>query len=217
MNKMFLPLYGLVLSFIVALPASLQAQGMQHHAQHQMDGNMKHGAQSAPLPHPSCTDCALSAPAGNQHPRQGGQDAFAAIQEIVLLLEGDNNTDWSRVDLEALRQHLIDMNEVALRAKANPRRLPNGLEVVVTGEGRTLAAIHAMLLPHSEMLNGYHSWAASAVKINTGVRLTVTSSDPREVAHIQGLGFIGLMVSGAHHQAHHLALAKGENVHRATH
>jgi hypothetical protein len=28
-----------------------------------------------------------------------------------------------------------------------------------------------------------------------------------------GLGFIGFMASGSHHQAHHLAMAKGEFVH----
>jgi hypothetical protein len=28
--------------------------------------------------------------------------------------------------------------------------------------------------------------------------------------HIRGLGFIGLLVSGSHHQPHHLAIAKGE-------
>ena len=31
-----------------------------------------------------------------------------------------------------------------------------------------------------------------------------------EIQHIRGLGFIGLLVSGSHHQPHHLAIAKGE-------
>jgi hypothetical protein len=44
-------------------------------------------------------------------PTMPGQDSFGAIQEIVRILEADPNTDWSKVDLEALRQHLIDMNE----------------------------------------------------------------------------------------------------------
>jgi hypothetical protein len=38
----------------------------------------------------------------------------------------------------------------------------------------------------------------------------VTSADPKERAHIRGLGFIGLLASGPHHQPHHLAMAKGE-------
>lgn len=49
-------------------------------------------------------------------PMLPGQEAFGAIQEIVNILEADPSTDWSKVDLEALRQHLIDMNEVTLHA-----------------------------------------------------------------------------------------------------
>src|SRR5271167_2194275 len=49
-------------------------------------------------------------------PTMPGQDAFGAIQEIVQILQSDPKTDWSKVDLEALRQHLIDMNKVTLKA-----------------------------------------------------------------------------------------------------
>src|SRR5438046_3161300 len=42
-------------------------------------------------------------------PREPGQSAFAAIQEIVALLEADPGTDWTKVDIEALRRHLVDM------------------------------------------------------------------------------------------------------------
>ena len=51
-------------------------------------------------------------------PTLPGQDAFGALQEIVSILEADPHTDWSKVNLEALREHLIDMNEVTLRADA---------------------------------------------------------------------------------------------------
>jgi hypothetical protein len=34
--------------------------------------------------------------------------------------------------------------------------------------------------------------------------------DGTEIQHIRGLGFIGLLASGSHHQHHHLAIAKGE-------
>jgi hypothetical protein len=52
----------------------------------------------------------------NGQPNMPGQDAFGAIQEIVAILEADSNTDWSKVDITALREHLIDMNEVTLKA-----------------------------------------------------------------------------------------------------
>jgi hypothetical protein len=56
-------------------------------------------------------------------------------------------------------------------------------------------------------------WSAKTEPLPDGVVLTVTSSDPQQVQHIRGLGFIGIIASGSHHQAHHLAMAKGEFVH----
>jgi hypothetical protein len=54
-----------------------------------------------------------------------------------------------------------------------------------------------------------------AETIPGGVRLTVVAKDPANantVARIRGLGFIGLLVLGAHHQPHHLAMARGEAI-----
>jgi hypothetical protein len=147
-------------------------------------------------------------------PTLPGQDAFGAIQEIVRILEADPNTDWAKVKLSALREHLIDMNEVTLKADAAEQPSANGIVVAVTGSGRTLAAIRRMVPAHAQELNGYSGWSASTETLPDGVRLTVTATDPKEVAHVQGLGFIGLLVSGTHHQPHHLAIAKGEFAHR---
>ena len=41
-------------------------------------------------------------------------------------------------------------------------------------------------------------------------RLTKKPDDAKVVARIRGLGFAGLITEGAHHQPHHLAMAKGE-------
>jgi hypothetical protein len=142
-----------------------------------------------------------------------GQDAFGAIQEIVIKLENDPNTDWSKVNLEALRQHLIDMNEVTLDANAVTKSIEGGLEIAVTGSGRTLAAIQALVPAHAQEINGLNGWTAHTAPMNNGVLLTVTAKDPKEVQHILGLGFIGILVSGSHHQLHHLAMAKGEFSH----
>ena len=56
---------------------------------------------------------------------------------MVTILDTDPNTDRSKVNIAALREHLIDMNEVTLHAAAGETRLA----VAVTGEGRTLVAI----------------------------------------------------------------------------
>jgi hypothetical protein len=146
-------------------------------------------------------------------PTMPGQDAFGAIQEVVRMLEADPTTDWSKVDLEALRQHLIDMNEVTLNADAVLKPVDGGLEIAITGEGRTFAAIRRMVPPQGKELNRMNGWSARSETLPNGVLLTVTANDATEVKHIRGLGFIGLLVSGAHHQPHHLAIAKGEMTH----
>ena len=148
--------------------------------------------------------------AGTVTPTMPGQDAFGAIQEIVRLLEADPKTDWSKVDLEALRQHLIDMNEVTLKADAAQKPIEGGLEIAVTGTDRALVAIQRMIPAYAQTVNGLNGWAAKADTLPNGELLTVTANDPKEVQHIRGLGFIGLLVSGSHHQMHHLAMAKGE-------
>ena len=43
-----------------------------------------------------------------------------------------------------------------------------------------------------------------------GVKLVVTTTDPKQLTKLTGLGFMGIMVQGAHHQPHHLMMAKGE-------
>jgi hypothetical protein len=155
----------------------------------------------------------VPAQGGAATPIMPGQDAFGAIQEVVRILEADPKTDWSKIDLEALRQHLIDMNEVTLKADAALKPIEGGLEVTVTGDGRTLAAIQRMVPAHAQELSQMNGWSARTEALSNGVRLTVTSNDPNEVRHIRGLGFIGLLVSGSHHQPHHLAMAKGTLLH----
>jgi len=143
-------------------------------------------------------------------PTLPGQDAFGAIQEVVGILDADPKTDWSKVDLEALRQHLIDMNEVTLRADAAPKHIDGGLEIAVTGSGRALVAIQRMVPAWAQPMNGQHGWTAKATSLPDGELLTVTATDPKEIEHIRGLGFIGLLASGSMHQPYHLAMAKGE-------
>jgi hypothetical protein len=146
-------------------------------------------------------------------PRMPGQDAFGAIAEIVQMLDADPNTDWTKVNLERLRQHLIDMNEVVLRAQVTQTPVPGGLAMDITGTGRTEQAIRAMVVPHAAELDRLPSLAAKTEQIPGGVRLTVTAKTPADdkaIARLRGLGFAGLLTVGAHHAPHHLAMAKGE-------
>ncbi len=145
-------------------------------------------------------------------PTLSGQDAFGAIQEIVQILQADPNTDWSKVNIEALRQHLIDMNEVTLHAVATQRDIENGIEIKVTGEGRTVEAIKRMVPAHVNELREI-GWSAKSDDLPDGVTLRVTASDSQPLTKLKALGFMGIMVQGSHHQPHHLMMARGQSIH----
>ena len=152
-------------------------------------------------------------------PTMPGQDAFAAIAEVVRILEADPSTDWTRVNIERLRQHLIDMNEVVLKSAVMQTSVPGGLAMEITGAGRTEQAIRTMLVPHAVELDRMPTWSARTEPIAGGMRLTVVArraDDEMLVARIRGLGFAGLLAQGAHHQPHHLAMASGA-LHAPTH
>lgn len=142
-------------------------------------------------------------------PTLPGQDAFGTIQEIVRILEADPGTDWSKVDIDALRRHLVDMNELTLNAQAAATPVDGGARYEVTGEGRTLDAIRRMVPAHAREIDGANGWTVTAEPAANGAVLTVVATAPKETARIRGLGFIGIMAQGAHHQAHHLAMARG--------
>ena len=163
------------------------------------------------------------AQSGMDHSRHGGmtaaaaapagQDAFAAITAIIAELEADSTTDWSKVDVEALRQHLVVMNDVTLGARSAQVSVAGGARMDVTGDGRVAASIRAMLYAHAPELERVGLYKATVEDIPRGARLTVTAADKADantVAKIRGLGFIGLLTLGAHHEEHHLALARGE-------
>lgn len=146
-------------------------------------------------------------------PKESGQSAFAAIAEVVRILEADPRTDWSRVNLEALRQHLLDMDDVVLRSTVATVEMPGGARFTVTGEGRVASAIARLVAEHAGMLDQMPEYVASTVPVAGGVTLVVTSERDGDSAmqqRIRGLGFAGLLVTGSHHTVHHLAVARGE-------
>jgi hypothetical protein len=154
---------------------------------------------------------------GMQHPgaptpKEGGQAAFTAIAEIVKLLDADPRTDWSKVNVEALRQHLIDMDEVTMRAAVRAEAINGGAAFIVTGSGRTLEAIRRMTRARAATGTPDNSVRMSVSDVEGGVRFVALAgnpSDARAVARIRGLGFIGVVALGDHHAPHHLGIANG--------
>jgi len=139
---------------------------------------------------------------------QPGQAAFAALQEAVALLEADPATDWSKVNITSLRDHLVDMDEVVMHADAAIDDTADGVRVSFTGAGRTLAAVKRMIPAHASMMTGYHDWTSSTSATANGVVWTIVAS-PAERVRIKALGPFGLLTLGSHHAVHHLALARG--------
>ena len=101
------------------------------------------------------------------------------------------------------------MNEVTLHAAAAERVVENGVEITVTGEGRTLEAIKRMVPAHVNELREI-GWNAKSDELPNGIKLTVMASEAQPLTKLKALGFMGIMVQGSHHQPHHLMMAKGQ-------
>ena len=157
----------------------------------------------------------MTHPAAAPLPTQGGHAAFAAISEIVAMLQADDNTDWSKVNIERLRLHLVDMDLITLRSRVVATPVAGGAQFIVRGTGETIAAIKRMTGAHVAMVMNSGGPRVVRTELLDGVRLLVTAADSADaaaVAKLRGLGFIGLMADGDHHAAHHMALARGEKM-----
>lgn len=169
-------------------------------------------AQTGGMDHKMHMQMMSAQPAGASVPTEPGQGAFAAIQEIVAILEADPHTDWSKVDIDALRAHLVDMTAVTLAADVKCEPLAGGTRFLVTGSGAVQASVRRMVKAHATTMNGVDDWRFDASDIDGGASLTVWPP-AKDVAKLRGLGFFGLIALGMHHQRHHLMIARGENPH----
>lgn len=186
-------------AFLVTVPAEAMAQqtGMMHQP------GMAHGSHEDPAP--------IEATAVATEP---GQGAFAAIQEIAGILAADESTDWSKVDLEALRQHLIDMDNVTLRASVTSASTDGGMIFRIAGDGEVRDSILRMVTAHATTMNGVGGFTYKATPNSDGASLIAKAENPDDLEKLKGLGFIGVMTLGAHHQAHHIAIARGQGSHQ---
>jgi len=191
----------------VAVLAQSAAPDATAHGQTQTPMPMMHGEAHAHM-----GDMMGGMGAASARPSQAGQGAFAAIQEIVATLMADPDTDWSTVDVDALRRHLVDMDAVTLRAEVARTPIDGGVRFDVTGEGPVADSIRRMVLAHARIMNGFDDWTLSAEPIAGGAALTVRAP-AKDAAKLNGLGFFGLMTLGMHHPMHHLMLARGMNPH----
>jgi hypothetical protein len=146
-------------------------------------------------------------------PTEPGQSAFAAIAEIVSILESDPNTDWSKVNLNALREHFIDLTALTLGANVAMSENEESIVFEAVGTGVTIRALQNMVPAHANELNKMANWQAMGEATEKGAVLTITPNKSTELTRIKALGFFGLMATGAHHQPHHLGMARGTMAH----
>jgi len=141
-----------------------------------------------------------------------GNDVFGTIQEVVKELEAKTDTDWSKVNMEALRQHLLDMKasteEVEVLSK-NP--VENGVRIQVRPTSkRATGALKRLFGMHPAMLKKEKGWKMETEKDGNQWTITCITGKESEVEKIRGLGYIGLLTEGAHHQRHHWMIATGK-------
>lgn len=150
---------------------------------------------------------------GTVMPTERGDASFTAIAEIVQLLRQDPDTDWSRVDIDGLRTHLVDMTELIRGARVETTALPDGLQMRVSVTDRAGESASRMVPAHGPVLATETGWVSHVNSEESRISWTVTDPTGADTAQIQALGFFGLMTIGDHHRAHHIAIAKGHSGH----
>jgi len=191
----------LIAAFLMGTTSTLSAQETMHNAMNHDSHNTAQGETMA-------TGMQMAT-----HPAtEQGQSAFAAIEEIVLALDADPNTDWSKVNISGLREHLVDMELVFTDASVETSEIENGFRFIVTGTGKTKGAIQRMSFAHAGVMNGTGDWTFTPQEHDAGVVLTVTTTAD-DMDKLRAFGFFGIMATGMHHQDHHWMMATGSNPH----
>jgi hypothetical protein len=150
---------------------------------------------------------------------QAGNDIFATIQEVIIKLNNNPDTDWSKVDIEALRQHLLDMNDMAVNVEIlNQKPLINGLRIALQGTtARAEKTLVRVFKAHPMHLKRETGWDMQVERYGKQFIVTTTTEKPGQTQKIIALSYIGLMAYGKHHQVHHWGMSTGQNPHAKQH
>jgi hypothetical protein len=105
----------------------------------------------------------------HRHPTQ----FFAAIAEIVMLLRDDPKTDWTQVDIKALRYHLVDMDNVTTQASVVRSIDELNVTFMVAGDESTAQSIQRMALAQGPMLQHSTGWIISEREQSNGATMEV--------------------------------------------
>jgi hypothetical protein len=190
-------LIKLSLSIVVMIIAIPMASAHTHHA------NMNHAAMMGH--NKAATPVVLT---------ESGTDPFATLQEVITALEANTGANWEKVNIEALRLHLVEMQDMTINIDVKQQHIDNGFQAVVTPTtNRAVKSLTRVLSGHPTQMKAETGWDMQVQNNNGVFTLTVTTDNVKDVAKIRGLGYIGVMAYGNHHQPHHWAIASGDNPH----
>lgn len=196
---------ALTMATTVCLP-SFAAENADH-SMH--TDKMDHSSmEQSSMDHGSMDHSAMSN--GQTMPTEGGQGTFAAIIEIVSILESSPDTDWSQVDIDALHAHLVDMNTLMLHTSATKEMVTdNTIQFDVKAKPQAMSAAHSMVPTHAGYIQSARGWDISTTPNASGVLVTVTTDSAAVLEKLYALGFYGFMSLESHHQMHHFHMARG--------
>ena len=148
----------------------------------------------------------------NNLPQEGGQAIYAAIIEVVALMEKDPETDWSKVNIDRLRTHLMDMNYLILDTEATTVvAADDEIQFDVLGNEESTPSVHRMIQAHSQFIAQKRGWTVEPKLYENGATVTIIVEDSSEIKRLKALGFYGFMSLDSHHQAHHYQIALGRS------
>ncbi len=180
-----------ILSVIVAVVA-LSLLVMKKHTAHDA-GVMDHGMHTM----------------GSAKLSEGGQSAFAALIEVVALLENDTDTAWEEVNIDGLHAHLVDMNRLILESTVVSKVMDNQISFEVSGIGEVIDSIQSMVPAHAGFIQQSRGWSINTELNATGAKLTIKADNKEMLTFLKALGFYGFMSLDSHHQMHHYQMAMG--------
>jgi len=102
---------------------------------------------------------------------EAGNDAFGTIQEVIAKLNNNPNTDWEKVNLEALRQHLLDMNDMTLNVEViSQKPIRNGMKAIVRPTtARAALALERVFKANPTQLKREAGWTIKLKNIMTSI------------------------------------------------
>lgn len=150
----------------------------------------------------------------SENPVSAGPFVFAELSRVIDILERDHDTNWDQVDLDVLRDHLIDMELVFSQARSTTEIEGTTIKFSVTSvdpevfrAAREMATAHGRFLPSS---SGY-VWKTQATEDVVVIEISAATFDLATKA--AALGFFGLLTLDDHHSFHHEMMARGFAAH----